>query len=322
MNSKRVVFLLLAVIVAGATAFLARAWLQNERQALIDQAGQHHAAPQAPSQKVLVAKHDIRVGQLIKPDHLQWQPWPAGNLPPTYVVEGKRKLEDFVGSVVRATVAAGEPITEMKIVMANSRGFMAAVLQPGMRAVSIPVTATTSVSGFIYAGDRVDVLLTHVLNGLQGQHSATETVLRNARVIAVDQKVDYSPSDKPDVAKTATLELTPAQSEIVTLALKMGDLSLVLRSLQQTGEESDVAAAENAPAERGNSFTQDFQVSKLIGQTPANAQEPVRAVVVLRGNASSRQEAEGSQGGDPKAADTKANSRAVPFTRTNPGGAQ
>ena len=66
MNSKRVVFLLLAVIVAGATAFLARAWLQNERQALMEQVGLHHVAPQAQSQQVLVAKQDIRVGQLIK----------------------------------------------------------------------------------------------------------------------------------------------------------------------------------------------------------------------------------------------------------------
>ena len=186
--------LLLAVIVAGATAFLARAWLQNERQALIDQAGQHRVVPQAPALKVLVAKRDIRIGQLIKPDQLQWQPWPAGDLPASYVIEGKRKLEDFVGGVVRATIAGGEPITEVKVVTANSRGFMAAVLQPGRRAVSIPVTATTSVSGFIYAGDRVDVLLTHALSANEGkdQHNATETILRNARVIAIDQQLSDS----------------------------------------------------------------------------------------------------------------------------------
>jgi pilus assembly protein CpaB len=325
MNSKRVVFLLLAVIVAGATAFLARAWLQNERQALIDQAGLRRPEAAAPALQVLVAKHEIRVGQIIKPDQLHWQAWPAGDLPPSYVVEGKRKKTDFVGAVVRASISVGEPITEAKIVLANSRSFMAAVLQPGMRAVSIPVTATTSVSGFVYAGDRVDVLLTHVLTALQGgaSHSVTETILRNARVIAMDQKVDFSPSDKPDVAKTATLELTAKQSEIVTLALKMGDLSLVLRSLQPSGGEEPDAATDNAPAEAGDSFTEDSQVSRLI-QPPQQPQAPEAAhtVVVLRGAASARQDADTNANplADGKAPDNKQNSRPVGSTRPTPGG--
>ena len=176
-----------------------------------------------------MARNALRIGQLIKPDDLRWQPWPQGMLPPTYIVEGKRPLADFVGAVARSQFHVGEPIVETDIVMPGSRGFLAAVLKPGLRAVSVPATATSAVSGFIYAGDRVDVLLTHVLNGPngQGQHTATETILRNARVIAMDQKLDFAPGDKPDVAKTATLELTAKQTEIVTLAVKMGDLSLV-----------------------------------------------------------------------------------------------
>jgi pilus assembly protein CpaB len=321
MNSKRIVFLMLAVIVAGATAFLARAWLQNERQALIAQAGMNRSAA-APMLQVLVAKQDIRAGQIIKPDNLRWQAWPASNLSPSYIVEGKRQQSDFVGAVVRTMIAAGEPITESKMVLANSRGFMAAVLQPGMRAVSVPVSAVSSVSGFIYAGDRVDILLTHTLNTAQGRHSATETILRNARVIAMDQKVDFSPNDKPDVAKTATFELTPKQSEIITLALKMGDLSLVLRSLQHTSEEESDSVSDNAPPEAGDSFTQDSQVSRLIVRMPPQtAQDAPRTVVVLRGTASSRQTAEPNQpnqsSGDDKGPDGKA--RTVNFTRTMPG---
>ncbi len=275
MNSKRVVFLLLAVIVAGLTAFMARAWLQSERAAVMAQAGlRHEAAPPAPvaqTLQVLVARNPVHTGQIVKPDDLRWQSWPEGSLAPTYIVEGKRPLSDFVGAVARVPIDAGEPISEGKLVLAGTRGFMSAVLQPGARAVSVPVTATSSVSGFIYAGDRVDVLLTHVLNTQDGQHSATETVLRNARVIAMDQKLDFSPGDKPDIAKTATLELTPKQSEIVTLAVKMGDLSLVLRSLQDVDEGSRDQAAvdENAPAEPGDSYTQDAQVSRLIRQIPA-----------------------------------------------------
>src|SRR6185295_13456738 len=141
MNSKRVVFLLLAVIVAGATAFLARAWLQNERAALMEQAGMRRTSPVSPALQVLVAKNNLRTGQIIKPDDVRWQAWPAGNLSPSYAIEGKRQLADFVGAVVRTSISAGEPVTESRLVLANTRGFMAAVLHAGMRAVSVPVTA-------------------------------------------------------------------------------------------------------------------------------------------------------------------------------------
>lgn len=316
MNSKRVVFLLLAVIVAGTTAFLARAWLQSERAAILAQAGLHREAPAVPTVQVLVAKTAIHIGQIVKPDMLHWQPWPPGGLPTTYIIEGKRPLTDFVGAVARAPIAAGEPIAESKLVLAGSRGFMAAVLKPGTRAVSVPITAASAVSGFIYAGDRVDVLLTLVLSSVQGQHNATETILRNARVIGMDQKIDFSPGDKPDVAKTATLELTPKQTEIVTLALKMGDLSLALRSLQDGDdaaqsepEEDDVAAMP------GDSYTRDVQVSRLMSETPPPP-DPASAIVVLRGGASAKQELEGSSGNDePRRAEGKA-ARSVTFTRT------
>jgi pilus assembly protein CpaB len=307
---------------------MARAWLQSERAALIEQAGLHRPAQQAPTLQVLVAKNDIRVGQIIKPDHLRWQAWPAGNLSPNYIVEGKRQQTELVGAVVRSSIPAGEPVTDAKLVLANSRGFMAAVLQPGMRAVSMPVTATSSVSGFIYAGDRVDVLLTHQLKELQGQgqqHSATETILRNARVIAMDQKVDFSPGDKPDVAKTATLELTPKQSEIVTLAIKMGDLSLVLRSLQRPGEEEQEGTTDNSPAEAGDSFTEDSQVSRLIAPpAPAQAPEAPRQVSVLRGAATANQriDGRGGDGSDSRNGEGRLPTRSVTFTRTNPDGQQ
>src|SRR6185312_3353243 len=320
MTSKRMIFLLLAVIVAGATAFMARAWLQSERAALIAQVGAPKEAPVAPTLQVLVARNPVHTGQIVKPDDLRWQSWPEGSLAPTYVVEGKRPLSDFVGAVARVPIDAGEPISDGKLVLSGTRGFMAAVLQPGARAVSVPVTATSAVSGFIYAGDRVDVLLTHVLNTPDGQHNATETVLRNARVIAMDQKLDFSPGDKPDVAKTATLELTPKQSEIVTLAVKMGDLSLVLRSLQDPNDKGD--ADDDAPAEPGDSFTHDAQVSHLIKplDTTVTPSDPPKQVVVMHGAASVRQNIDGSPvgGGDSAPAKDKDDKpkSSTPFTRT------
>jgi pilus assembly protein CpaB len=320
MNSKRIVFLLLAVIVAGTTALVARTWLQSERAAIAAQFSGQRPVAAKPAVQVLVAKNAIRTGQLIKPDDLRWQPWPQGNLPPTYIIEGKRPISDFVGAVVRISFHVGAPIVESDIVMPGSRGFLAAVLKPGLRAVSVPATATSTVSGFIYAGDRVDVLLTHVLVPADGsskeQHSATETILRNARVIAVDQKLDFTPGDKPDVAKTATLELTAKQTEIVTLAVKMGDLSLVLRSLQDPAdEERDVAGGDDATAELGDSYTHDSQVSRLI-KDPSPPPKPPDAmktsVFVLRGARGTKQELDGSVVSDPNGTPPSESERAKP----------
>jgi pilus assembly protein CpaB len=323
MNSKRIVFLLLAVIVAGTTAFIARAWLQAERAAIAAQI----AAPKpvaAPSVQVLVARNALRTGQLIKPEDLRWQAWPQGALPQTYIIEGKRPISDFVGAVARTSFRVGQPIVDTDIVMPGSRGFLAAVLRPGLRAVSVPATATSAVSGFIYAGDRVDVLLTHTLNGPNGQHHATETVLRNARVIAMDQKLDFAPGDKPDVAKTATLELTAKQTEIVTLAVKMGELSLVLRSLQDEEERDGEGNAEDATAELGQSFTHDTQVSRLIKEpAPPKPQEATKpAIFVLRGTGRTKLELDGSTSPDgppPQGESEKPNApKGTTFTRTYP----
>jgi pilus assembly protein CpaB len=323
MNSKRIVFLLLAVIVAGTTAFLARAWLQAERAAIAAQI----ASPKpvaAPSVQVLVAKNALRTGQLIKPEDLRWQAWPQGALPQTYIIEGKRPLTDFVGAVARTSFRIGQPLVDTDIVMPGSRGFLAAVLRPGLRAVSVPATATSAVSGFIYAGDRVDVLLTHTLNGPSGQHSATETILRNARVIAMDQRLDFAPGDKPEVGKTATLELTAKQTEIVTLGVKMGELSLVLRSLQDEEERDGEGNSEDATAELGQSYTHDTQVSRLIKEPappkPPEAAKP--AIFVLRGTGRTKLELDGSTSPDgqpPQGESEKPNAnKGTNFTRTYP----
>lgn len=339
MNSKRVVFLLLAVIVAGATAFLARAWLQAERAAVMAQAGVKPQAAVAakPAVQVLVARNALRAGQMIKAEDLRWQPWPQGNLPPTYIVEGKRSISDFAGAIARSPLHVGEPVVESELIMPGARGFLAAVLRPGMRAVSVPATPTSTVSGFIYAGDRVDVMLTHTLvasGGDKEQHSVTETILRNVRVIAMDQKVDFVPGDKPEAAKTATLELTTKQAEIVTLAVKMGELSLVLRSLQSGDDESSEATSDDTPADATHSFTHDSHVSPLIRRPAPPAATGTAAikdaVFVLRGSQRTKQELDGTAPAEPGAAPPagaspdaskpdKPGSKTTVFNKNNPG---
>jgi pilus assembly protein CpaB len=239
-------------------------------------------------------------------------------LPPTYIVEGARQITDFVGAVVRVPFHAGQPLVESDIVMPGSRGFLAAVLKAGLRAVSIPLTATTGVSGFIYAGDRVDVLLTHQLQGA-GSRNATETILRNARVIAIDQRVDFAPGDKPEIGKTATLELTAKQAEIVTLGVKMGELSLVLRSIQEI-EEEERESGEDATAELGLTYTYDSQVSRLIPDPVSDRtpDPPKPTVFVLRGSARSKQDVDGSlSGGDQQASGTAAAEAPKPNNQNN-----
>jgi pilus assembly protein CpaB len=162
----------------------------------------------------------------------------------------------------------GEPITESKIVAPGSRGFLAAVLRPGMRAVSVPVTVTSGISSFVFPGDQVDILITHPLpasggNGEGVAHQVSETVLHDVRVLAVDQKLD-SKGGEAIVAHTATLEVTPKQSEVIAVASEMGKLSLSLRSLTTPpGEETKVDSADNTGS---GSFTLESEVSKLLAR--------------------------------------------------------
>jgi pilus assembly protein CpaB len=257
-NPQRLIMLVVALVVAGGTVLFLKSYLESERMAA-QRSVRPVEEPAKPALQVLVARTDISTGQIVKPDDLRWQAWPEGNLAPTYVVEGRRPLSDFVGAVARAPISGGEPITEGRVVLPGSRGFMAAVLQPGMRAVSVPVTATSGIAGFVFAGDRVDLILTHVVElAKQGEkeRSASETILRDIRVIAMDQRLDSKPGEPPQVAKTATLEVTPKQSEMITLAQEMGKLSLSLRSLQNPSTEEQTA--------EGPSFTRDNQVSQLL----------------------------------------------------------
>src|SRR4029079_17075729 len=173
------------------------------------------------------------------------------------------------------------------------RSFMAAVLRPGFRAVSVGVTPTSGISGFVFAGDQVDLLMTHKISrGEDRNYLVTETVLRNVRVLAVDQKVDAKPGDPPLVARTATLEVTPKQAEIVAIIGEMGRLSLSLRSLQDSADSDREAEApkitEDEDLEVGRdlrlmsgSYTRDDQVSRFVA--PFAARTRTTAVLVFRG---------------------------------------
>jgi len=184
--------------------------------------------------------------------------------------------------VARDPFGPGEPITEGKIVAPGSRGFLAAVLRPGMRAVSVPVTVTSGISGFVFPGDQVDILITHPLSASGGkaegvQRQAAETVLHDVRVLAVDQKLE-SKGGEAIVAHTATLEVTPKQSEMIAVASEMGKLSLSLRSLTTPPGEKTTADSTGNPG--SGTFTLDSEVSQLLARKD-------NTITVLRGTGKS-----------------------------------
>ena len=187
----------------------------------------------------------MQPGQAITPELVRWQKWPSPAVDASFITRASTtSIEDAVkGTVARMPLIAGQPITNTEIVHANAAGFMAAMLNPGMRAVSITITADTGAGGFILPNDRVDILLTQKLPG-EPPRSRARTILGNVRVLAVDQTYKQDKDAKTVIGKTATLELWPSQTELVARAQTQGLISLSLRPLS----DDQVGVARNLPA--------------------------------------------------------------------------
>jgi len=282
MRGRTLILFLVALMLAGGTAMLVRSWLAQRGPV----ANAEPIAPPPPQKAVLVARAATARGQILKPADLAWQPWPEAGIGKAYIQDSAKKIEDFAGWVARDPFVPGEPITEAKIVAPGSRGFLAAVLSPGMRAVSVPVTATSGISGLVFPGDQVDILVSEVLpathtKGNAAPQKAAETVLHDVRVLAVDQKLE-SKSGEATVAHNVTLEVTPKQAEEIAVATEMGKLSLSLRSLAALSTEEASADSSQEPG------TLDSDVSRLL-RKPLNSQgnSDAETVTVLRGNSKS-----------------------------------
>src|SRR5690348_16440641 len=212
MSPRRIIFLAVALLASFATIFLGKAWLGTERTAPAP-------VPVATEEKaptmILVARSDLPVGKILHgTENLRWQAWPDEGILPSYIVQGKGNNVDFDGFAVHSPLIEGEPITLARVVSPADRGFLAAVITPGNRAVTVGLTPASGNAGFIFPGDIVDVLATLSLvaedNGdgkSQLPQHATETVLTNIRVLAIDQRADTG-NGEVSVGKTATLEVT------------------------------------------------------------------------------------------------------------------
>lgn len=284
MTPRTILVAVLALTLAGGTAFFVQSWLNKQREALY--ASIPRAAPEKAGPKVLVARKPLAAGLILSAEHLTWQSWPKDGISKSYIVQGGDgpDARSLYGAVLRRATGLGEPVTEDRIVKPGDRGFMAAVLTPGMRAVTVPVTATSGIAGFVFPGDRVDLILAHDFQTGEGPqrrlNRASETLLTDVRVLAVDQKTS-SRDGAVVVAKTATIEVTPRQAEAVAVSVRLGEISLSLRSLRR----EDIAAGEvsedgERPAKRGGTYTRDSDVSRVIGRA---AVATGRVVHVVRG---------------------------------------
>jgi len=296
MRARTLILLIVALILAGGTTMMARVWLASQRQTPAD------ASPIAlptPAKSVLIARAPIKRGQLLTPADFAWEPWPEGGIDKNYIVIGTKSPDSFAGWVARAPMGAGEPVTDAKIIAPGDRGFLAAALRPGKRAVSVPVTLTSGISGFVFPGDQVDLIVTYSIQempragqaGPMTDHKVSETVLHDIRVIAIDQRLDAGkPGEANANLKTATLELSPKEGEVVALASEMGKLSLSLRSLVPAPGDPKQEAADSpstdAPIPQPVTYTVDSDISPLL-RNPLKPQGNVDGdvVTILRGGA-------------------------------------
>jgi pilus assembly protein CpaB len=276
MKPARIIVICVAAVAAIGLALVVRAMgsPSNTPTAVATAA----AVPARPMAKVLVAAKDLQPGQRLTEADLDWKDWPVDEVNPAFITDGSTPLPgaeavedaaarpegavasvtraaanltnggakaDYVGSVVREPILAGEPIVSRKIVRAGDSGYMAAYLEPGMRAMAIRVTVETAAGGFILPGDRVDVLLTREttlsnMGAQEGDRSkfASSTVMQNIKVLAIDQSTRAGDDEQAVVGATATLEVGPRDAEALALAKSEGELSLVLRSYADTGGPS------------------------------------------------------------------------------------
>lgn len=222
------------------------------------------AVAPAPKIRMLVASRPLSIGTLLKDDDMREIEIDGDAVPDGAFVGGADSLAELRGALLRRFIDPNQPIIRTDVLRPRDRGFLAAVLRPGTRAISIAVDVVTGASGLIWPGDEVDLILTQNLQqqGAEspGRRVVGETILSAVRVIAVDQQISHSGTDVAAarvVARTVTLEVNPEQAERVAVATQLGRISLVVRSIEGVPEAtgprpslvfgSDVSSALSGP---------------------------------------------------------------------------
>jgi pilus assembly protein CpaB len=230
MKPARIIVLIIAIAAGGIAALLA---------------GRSEAPPPAPAPvaqietvEVLIAGNDIGLGSTVSSQDLRWQTWPAESAGSAFIRRGDNPdaINQLAGSITRASFSNGEPIREAKLIKAKGSGYMAAILPKGKRAIAIDIAPDTSAAGFILPNDHVDIILSRRDNKDADKAAGAdphtgEIILSNIRVLAIDQTVEDKNGQRVVLGKTATLELSPHQYEMLARAKLMGVLTMSLRSI-------------------------------------------------------------------------------------------
>jgi pilus assembly protein CpaB len=248
--------ILAALIVAGGTGFYVVQGLRPPAPETIVQI-------ETPKlREVYVPARELAAGTIIAPERLSRMEMPESALSGQMIVADADGTAFLAGSVARQVLPQGVPIARSAIVQPGDRGFLAAVLPQGKRAITIPISEVAGIGGLILPGDRVDLILTYSVSGdiidAEREIRASETVMHNIRVLALDQRLgpvlpdekDGKKAESQPIASTATLEVTPQQAEVITLGQTLGSLSLVLNSVRDGGEPEEIAARDNPKTEK------------------------------------------------------------------------
>lgn len=196
-----------------------------------------------PMSEILVIKKALGQGEKVQRANIGWQKWPQNAVRKGMITKraNAEARDKFIGAHARIPLFEGDPVNDKKLVVAGDRGFMAAILKKGYRAVSVRISEATGAGGFILPNDRVDVLVTRkqTFEGT-GSTTVSELVLSNVKVLAVNQVLGPNKDKEGEqyvIGKTATLELEPKQAEVLAKVETSGQLTLSLRSIADSGSK-------------------------------------------------------------------------------------
>jgi len=288
MRGRIVLLLLLALVIAAGTGYLVLQRLQRPAPA-----AQTAAAAQLATQPLLVAIRDLPSGHIVQADDLRIADWPATALPPGSMKPGEVV---FGQTVVRLPVAMNTPILSSQVLAKGTGSSLAYLLADQRVAKTIPLSETGGLAGHVMPGDHVDVLLTHEVAPAEGEDSTdpqhvTETMLLGIKVLATDQRID-DVNGTIVVSKTATLEVSSKEAEILALAQQVGQLSLALNSAVEPSS-FDLRRAFEVRRSHIASYTAANELTLVSGSPPPQPTEPEQqptkakphVVIVVRGSA-------------------------------------
>jgi pilus assembly protein CpaB len=261
MSVRQLVFLGIALLAAVAALVVVRGAMNQPSSVAVP-------APEGPTgPQVLVAAKDLAPGEAATPDALAWVAWPEDGLNAAFVAQetAPKAIEEFTGAVARGGILKGEPIRADRLIRRGQQGFFAAVVQPGYRAVALPITDETAAAGFIVPSDRVDVILTRKLTISRGSDSYEEVrsdaVLENVKVLSIGEQLsDPNAAGGPPKrleGSVATLELSPRDAETLAMADELGDLSLALRGVEDDAAAGAVLSARRRGARALEQFVEE-----------------------------------------------------------------